>query len=144
MWLASVPPVTGQANSNSALTPQESLWSTALQIANELPLQIDAFSSSLTSEIASLRTSQADLLKQIGSLTLDNEALKASQASSRVELATSEAERKDLETQLSVSTASITEAKTLASRLEAEKRLLTYVAVGEGIGVVVLLLVLIL
>ena len=144
MWLASAPRLTAQAVSSDNSTSPESLWSTALQMVNELPLQIDAFSASLTSEIGSLQANQGDLLKQIGSLSLDNEALKASQASSRQDLATSEASRLDLETQLKASTDSITAAKTQATDLENQRRVLMYVSMGEGIGLVVLLLVLIL
>jgi Trp operon repressor len=131
-----------QAQSSTPISQvAEPLWSTLLSLTNGLPSQIDTFQASSLAQLESLRVINSQLLDsnaqlQISndSLTASNKALTISLQTSQEDLATSEAQRSQLQKDLNDSIASITRAQGEAKKLEYENTLLKVGCVSFGIG----------
>jgi len=116
-----------QQSSTQNLQQAEPLWQTLLALTNGLPSQIDSLQASSLAQInsliasnAQLQISNSELQTSNDSLSQSNEDLRTSLQASQADLATSEQQRRQLQTDLDASTQSITQAQEAAKGLESE------------------------
>lgn len=147
LWCIALAPMQGQSLTSSSVLP-EPLWRALLPIAQRLPQQYKAYTSSLTDQVESLQANNQQLQDSNAQLQISNQQLQdsnqlltsknadltQSQAQSQAQAATLEKVLTQLRKDLSDSTQSIIQAQTQARVLEAQLTVLRIGSITLGVS----------